>query len=353
MKMRRPVAVDIFCSAGGLSTGLEMAGFKVAVANELQETAAATYVANHPNTDMIRKDVRTLSASEIVDFIGGSPSLLAGGPPCQGFSSAGRRDINDPRNFLFKEFLRLTEQLSPKKFLMENVPGMISLSDGHFVKSVISGFEDIGYRTSLVVLNAADFGVPQTRNRIFIVGGSGRKINVDAISSKKSEMVSVEDAIGDLGFLKNGESSSRYMLPPTTDYQRRMRGGCSVLKNHVASKHSRKVTERFSMIRSSIIKSRLPWRLSTRKFSLVRLNPRRPSRTLTTLPDDHIHYKEDRILTVREMARLQSFPDSYVFLGPRTTGGRRRKLQAPQYTQVGNAVPPLLAKVVGEWIRTS
>lgn len=348
--MLKPLnAIDLFASCGGLSEGLKMAGFNVIAANEIVHDAAMTYKVNHPSTKMIEKDIRMLSAKEIIDTVRDKISIVAGGPPCQGFSMAGRRDLDDPRNFLFREFIRVVEKLSPKYFLMENVPGILSIEKGKFFSSIISSFEEIGYKTTIVLLDSSNFGVPQIRKRVFITG-SNKKLNPAEIKSVKRKPVCVKDAIGDLDFLDNGEHATSYLKLPETEYQKKMRRNSSKLYNHQSSNHSKGTIKRFAFLMQGQSVSDLPIKLRTRKFALYRLDGQRPSRTLTTLPDDYVHYKKNRILTVREMARLQSFPDSYIFLGPRTTGGVRRKTSAPQYTQVGNAVPPFLAKAVGEWI---
>lgn len=348
---RELVACDFFAGAGGLSDGLRQAGIRVAVANEINKCAAMTYRYNHPNTKMIEKSIKEVKAREVFDAVGTKIFLVAGGPPCQGVSLAGRRDINDPRNLMFKEFIRMVGRLEPRFFLMENVVGLLSMNNGKLIGSIEKSFDDAGYYVSKRILNAADFGVPQNRRRIVVFGCKKGKHDINSMLISKTRPLAMQYAIGDLDFLKAGESSTRYLKPPSTNYQVSMRGRMKILHNHEAPHHNRQTIKRFSALRQGQTVRDLPPSLRIRKIVMCRLKASLPARTVTTLPDDYIHYRRDRILTVREMARLQSFSDSYVFLGPKSTGGLRRKKDCPQYTQVGNAVPPLMAKTIGKWIR--
>lgn len=336
-------AIDLFAGAGGLSEGMEQAGVDIAWANEKNSEAALTYAYNHPKTILCQKDIKSVDTSEIKKMVG-EIDIVAGGPPCQGFSLAGRRDINDPRNYLFKEFLRIVNGIKPPLFVLENVKGLLSFDKGRFMEKIVSHFKNAGYSTQLNLLNASSFGVPQMRERIFLVGTLDKKMEI-VVENEKAKVVSTREAIGDLGFLNAGESIDHYKWKPRTDYQKKMRDS-KTLHNHAASNHGNKVKKRFALIKPGAGMKSLPLSMRTCKNVQYKLFPNAPSRTLTTLPEDLIHYSKNRILTVREMARLQSFPDSYVFLGPRTTGGAQRISSCPQYTQVGNAVPPMLAKAV-------
>ncbi len=346
-------AVDLFSGCGGLSLGLTAAGFNIIYANEINKAAADTYRYNliermGHGTLLDVRDISKVPTDDIVSAAGGRKiHLVAGGPPCQGFSMAGRRDINDPRNRLFKELLRVVGEVDPPLFLMENVKGILSMEGGNVIRTIMEAFTDLGYDVKKEVLKASEFGVPQDRERVFIIG---TKIGNGTLhpNPDSTDPVTVSEAIGDLSFLDSGESSTEYRMSTFSDYQEQMRGTNSVLHNHEAATHSDKIRKRFSMLSPGEKGQELPAEFRTKKMVLKRLDGSKPAPTVTTLPDDYIHYQKDRILTVREMARLQSFPDDFVFLGPRTTGGRRRRHEIPQYSQVGNAVPPLLARKVGE-----
>lgn len=346
-------AIDLFAGCGGLSLGLAEAGFGILYANEINKDAADTYRRNLVEEAKHRTfvDVRNISAvstSEINQAIGNRKiHLVAGGPPCQGFSMAGRRDIDDPRNVLFKEMLRVVDEVGPPLFLMENVKGILSMGSGTVIRTIKEAFEALGYDVKVETLNASKFGVPQDRERVFIIGS---KIGNGVLHPKPDgeKTVTVEEAIGDLSFLDSGESSSEYKLPAKSRYQKQMRKGCFELRNHESSRHSSKVIRKFAVLKQGQTTNDLPDEYKTKKIVLVRLSANKRARTVTTLPDDYVHYSKNRILTVREIARLQSFPDWFVFLGKRTTGGLRRRREIPQYSQVGNAVPPLLARRIGE-----
>jgi DNA (cytosine-5)-methyltransferase 1 len=346
-----PVAVDLFAGAGGLSEGLGQGGFKVSVANEINKHAAATYRYNHPNTAMVEKDIRELKAVEITDIAGDEIFLVAGGPPCQGVSFAGRRRADDPRNLLFAEFVRMVGNLEPNFFIMENVVGLLSFGNGTILQKIETSFADMGYFVSKRILNSADFGVPQIRKRVFIFGSKKRKHDINSMPVNKGDPLNVEDAIGDLDFLKAGEFTTKYLKPAQTDYQTEMRKNSIILYNHEAPTHKTKTLNRFSAMKQGQCAKDLPRGLKTRKLVMFRLISSEPSRTIATLPDDYVHYRQNRTITVREMARLQSFRDSYAFLGPRSTGGSKRRTDCPQCSQVGNSVPPFVARAIAEWVR--
>jgi len=339
--------VDLFSGAGGLSKGFELAGFNVLCGIEKNIDAAKTYSINHPKSEAIVKDIRKITGKEIKSRYSSEITVIAGGPPCQGFSTAGRRMLDDPRNILFREFYRIVKEVSPPAFVFENVKGLLSFDKGRTISKIDSLFKSAGYKTQLRILDSSMFNVPQKRERIFLIGSKENMCDFKIPESYKS--VSVRDAISDLAFLGIGEIATKYKLKPRSEYQKSMRD-TKKLHNHESSNHSKKVIRRFSLIKPGKTGKDLPDNLKTKKSVLFRLRSSQPARTVTTLPDDLIHYSKDRILTVREMARIQSFPDSYVFLGPRTTGGMRRKSQCPQYTQVGNAVPPLMAKEVAKYV---
>lgn len=349
-------AIDLFAGCGGLSLGLEKAGFNILYANEINKDASDTYIKNlvknnGHKTYVDTRDIGEVKTSEIRKFTGNKEiHLVAGGPPCQGFSMAGKRDIDDPRNKLFKEMLRIVREIHPPLFLMENVKGILSMDNGKVIKTIKEAFEekDLGYDVRIEVLKASKFGVPQDRERVFIIGTRIGNGVLHPRPKKNTKAISVKEAIDDLSFLNSGESSTEYKLKTNSAYQRKMKGKNKILHNHQSSKHNKNIIERFSKLKPGQTGKDLPKEYQTKKRTLVRMLPNKPAKTVMTMPDDYIHYKKNRALTVREMARLQSFPDSFVFEGKRTTGGKRRRFEIPQYSQVGNAVPPLLAEKVGE-----
>lgn len=343
-------AVDLFAGAGGLSEGLREAGFRVVLANEKQKDAVLTYKKNHPETKVIEGDIVEIGDSEIIPSIQkeGNIDLIVAGPPYQGFSMAGRRNINDKRNSLFKELVKIVHVITPRFFLMENVRGLLSMDNGKAIDAIETAFKIEGYGVQTCILNSVWFGVPQSRERVFILG---RKDGVTPYppSNPQNGFVTVEDAISDLDFLDVGQASTTYEKDPESEYQRMMRAKTErdSLRNHEAPQHTKRVMERFSQFKEGQTMKDIPHEWRTRKMIVYRFDRKKPSRTLTTLPDDFIHYSRNRIPTVREYARIQSFPDHYIFFGPKSTGGLRRRVDVPQYSQVGNAVPPLLAKAVG------
>jgi DNA (cytosine-5)-methyltransferase 1 len=338
--------MDLFAGCGGMSLGLENAGFQVIHANEINKDAAATYQWNFPNVELVVKDIRRINARELKRKLNyPDVDIIAAGPPCQGFSIAGRRRPTDPRNMLFTHVIRFVKEFRPKVVVIENVVGMLRTGKGRVVGKVMKELQRLGYFPHLRVLLASDFGVPQRRERVFIIATSRWITEGELFPKPTGIKVSVAEAISDLAYLGIGDYSDEYLYPPYSTYQKLMRTKATILHNHKSPRHSSKVRKRFASIPWGENGGRMP-RKATSKHTYFRMDPMELSRTLTTLPEDFIHYSQCRIPTVREMARLQSFPDDFVFLGPRTTGGRRRKNECPQYTQVGNAVPPLMAEAV-------
>jgi len=271
--------------------------------------------------------------------------IIAAGPPCQGFSTLSKRNVNDPRNRLFKNLVKFVAEFKPKIFVMENVPGLLSMDGGKTIKKIKTEFEKQSYFVHVAKLSASDFGIPQRRTRVFVVGTSKQIPLNDLFPHKNGHAtISVREAISDLDFLGVGKSSSKYKYKPESDYQKWLRGKSKSLYNHEAPRHSKKIQRRFSSMPKGSYGKHLKT-FDSCKRDCFKFDPSRPSNTVTTLPEDFVHYKLARIPTVREIARLQSFPDSFRFMGPRTTGGSQRRLSCPQYTQVGNAVPPYLAEI--------
>lgn len=327
-----------------MSLGLELAGFNVLYANDINADALKTYRYNFPHVHVQEGDITKIDPHDVKQRIGGKKvDVLVAGTPCQGFSTAGKRNPSDPRNKLFKQILKFLKVFKPKIFVMENVSGLLGMDEGNTFRRIKRNFEDAGYHVNHKVLSASGFGVPQSRNRVFIVGMT-KKLPEELIFPKPHRtIVTVKEAISDLCFLGIGKKVEQYVGTPKTRYQRQMRQNCRVIYNHESPNHSVKIQKRFSLVPPGKEPCHVTKNL-TGKRDIYRLDPNKPSRTVTTLPEDFIHFSKNRIPTVREMARLQSFPDHFVFLGPRTTGGPQRIKSCPQYTQVGNAVPPLLAK---------
>lgn len=366
-----PTVVDLFAGAGGLSEGLKKAGFVSILANEYDEMAATTFKHNHPNVPILVKDIRDLSVDEILQITEkakGDISLVCGGPPCQGFSLAGPRVANDPRNIMFKEFVRVVNGLQPKIFLFENVAGIMSMSGGAVLKAIVQEFTDIGYNCEYQLLNAADYGVPQARPRFILIGvragqhigfpqpthTAERKLNGDLFSGQLKKHLTVWDAISDLPVIYQGDGTEEMASPSNyvNEYQQERRGTRrpGFVFNHRATKHSDKIVERYAAIPEGENGAQLPKELRTKKVNVFKLHREKPARTITcNHRTDILHPVLPRGTTVREAARLQSFDDDYQFFGNLT----RKAKFVTQDDQVGNAVPPLLAKAIGEHIKKS
>ena len=359
-----PVAVDLFAGAGGLTEGLLKAGIHVAASVELHPQPALTSAYNHPDTNVLVGDIRDLDLDVLDEAVSTSTGktqvdLVVGGPPCQGFSSAGKKSSTDPRNSLFRHFVRVIEHCSPSMFLIENVPGFKSMYGGGVYQEALDSFEGLGYRTTDAVVIAANYGVPQTRKRFAMVGwrNTDRPFSwADATHSENpneslfgdiANHVVAGDALADLAFLDPGFQATRYAGSCASPFAASRRNGNELLFNHLASRHRSKIVEMFGRIpEGGSIRSLEPEH-RTAKMTMVRLDRERLSNTIVSLPDDLLHYHHHRILSVRECARLQTFDDDFVFFGKRTSGFVERRVDVPQYTQVGNAVPPELGAALG------
>lgn len=347
-------AVDIFSGAGGMSIGAVMAGISPVLAVEFDEHAAATYKANHPDTNVLVKDIKTVEPLLNVDK---KPFLLFGGPPCQGFSVANTktRNLDNPNNWMFREYCRFVEDLEPEWFVFENVVGFKSFDKGRFAVEVEKELKSLGYETNSSVLNAADFGVPQYRNRFFIIGHRKEKggIKFDFDSLEKKPRVTVGEALKDLPSLQNGAKVEEAVykrikqVPPYVKFIRRK--SKKALQNHVTNSRPH-IVERYKAIKQgenweAAKKGGLLKTYSSTKYThsgiYKRLKEDEPAVTIANYRKSMlIHPHEHRGLSLREAARLQSFPDDFIFRGPLSF----------QQQQVGNAVPPLLAKVIFEKI---
>jgi len=339
---------DLFAGVGGLSEGFRMAGFDITFAVEYDKEIAASYHQNHPKTDMYNDDICKLDAKELHKKYG-KIDVIIGGPPCQGFSQKGKRlNLDDPRNYLFQQYVRFVDEFKPKYFVLENVPNIITTSKGYFKDQIVKSFSDLGYQVKYGVLSAADYGVPQDRHRAVFIGQLG-ELEVD-LPKPNGIHTTIRDAIYDLPFIASGEGSekSTYDKEPTTDYQKLMRKGSKILYNHVATKHSQLALRRLAMLPKGASKDVLPANERTKSIysgTWSRMIEDGISVTITTRYDTpssgrFTHPILDRCITTREAARIQSFPDTFVFYGTKTS----------QMKQVGNAVPPLMAKAIAQEI---
>ncbi len=363
--------IDLFAGAGGFSHGFKMAGFETDFAVEIDKSAAETYEYNNPNTKVLNQNIKeiinlsSLTKNKITGIIGG--------PPCQGFSLSGNRDPKDPRNSLFIEYLRFVKHFKPHFFIMENVPGLLSMKTSN-KKKVINIIEEefvkVGYDVNYKILNSADFGVPQIRKRVFIIGiDSSLKINPESFFPKPlmsyDNYITLEEAIMDLPHIeaKEGEELMEYTMNPISQFQLMMRENSFQVHNHQAMKHTKRLIDRFSQIGHGQSVAHVsqefaqrkrgnPKKISGKTYSQnnMRPYPNKPSPTIAaSFQSNFIHPFINRNFTAREGARIQSFPDTYVFKGKRTTMSWEKNLS--QYQQIGNAVPPLLAKAIADNIK--
>ncbi|WP_372359416.1 DNA cytosine methyltransferase [Xanthomonas axonopodis] len=397
--LKPPVFVDAFAGCGGLSLGLLNAGWEGLFAIEKDANAFATLKHNLIDpTGHCQKfgwpnwlpaapiDISNLLVTHInqLSALNSRIDLLAGGPPCQGFSSAGRRQADDPRNELFRAYINLVEVLSPSIVLIENVRGIGLEFKSQKGKEPINYAKEIeralsaAYQTQWQLLKASDFGVPQNRERLILIATKKGLPSPESIFHeirKHSEQFSFErklippvssySALSDLEVSRNGTRPSSdspgfdeiaYYRPLTT-YQQLMNAGMSShMTDTRLARHRSSISERFQSIikqcnelgrlnKSLNKEMRESYAMKKRAFRVI--DPHSPSPTVTSMPDDLLHYQEPRTLTVRENARLQSFPDWFEFKGKYTSGGARRKMEVPRFTQVANAVPPLMAEAIG------
>jgi DNA (cytosine-5)-methyltransferase 1 len=337
--------IDLFCGCGGLSKGFEKAGFEISLAIDMWSDAIETYNYNHNNKVAICKDIHDLSNGELKAFAKDNDVVgIVGGPPCQGFSTVGTRDINDSRNHLYLEYCRVVEAIQPDFFVLENVNGLITLSGGVFKDDIIKRFENLGYWVKYEIVNAADFGVPQKRERVFFVGIKNREF---IFPNYKEKLVTSKEAISDLLALsdEDGESETySYACPPQNTYQKNMRGKRVNVYNHQITKHTQQTKDIIALIPDGGKIRDLPreyWHVRKYNKAFERMSSTRPSNTVDTGHRNYFHYELNRIPTVRENCRLQSFDDDFIILGSKTS----------QYKQVGNAVPPLLAYAIAKGIK--
>ncbi len=380
----RLTAIDLFCGAGGITLGLKDAGYDVLLASDFDSAAARTHKANLPEVAFIERDIRQLEATQIrmaTKLKKGELDLLVGGPPCQGFSILGSRVVEDPRNNLFRDFFRVAEGLKPKAIVIENVPGLATLAKGAFLSMILDAFDSTGYRVDFAELLAAQYGVPQMRWRMIFVAfrkdlnipkghgfplpthgtnGIGELIPHCTITPEQMKgFITTQDAIGDLPFVEAGAETTDYLGLPISNYQKRMRQGLtSELFNHYAPKLSAQNIRRIKALKPGqdwrdLPKHLLPAGMQRAKRKDHTRRYRRmtwdgvPRSVITRFRDpksgEYTHPEQTRTISIREAARIQSFPDSFRF----------DATHSQQYDLVGNAVPPLLAAAIGKEVALS
>lgn len=347
--------LDLFSGAGGFSCGLEMAnGFSTAVATDFDQQALNTFQHNFPNAKCVLGNICESETKQQIVALARKcgVNMVVGGPPCQGFSLKGKKlGLDDPRNFLFLEYVDIVHAIRPDVFIIENVKNLTTACHGFFIQQIQERFSQLGYHISHGVLCAYDFGVPQMRERTIIIGTLDHLITLPTYNH--SPRHTVRDAISDLAYLESGEGSnvSDYRNAAESDLQRLLRGCSAKLYNHKATRHSEFALQKLSMIPSEGDKRSMPSELyGKQQFATTwaRLVWDKPSPTIDTRFDTpsngrNSHPFLNRAITPREAARLQSFPDSFVFYGNKCAICR----------QIGNAVPPLLAKAIGNHIQHS
>ncbi|RKM55447.1 DNA cytosine methyltransferase [Butyrivibrio sp. CB08] len=351
--MKKLNAIDLFCGAGGLSYGFQDAGYEIIVGVDNEQAALDTFELNHPgaiglNADLSKKE----TVNKIIEIAGKRDiDVVIAGPPCQGFSVTGPRNFDDPRNKLYLAVIDMVKQYNPKGFIIENVPGMANMYKGQVKDEVLKRLRKMGYNVDCKILTACDYGVPQMRKRLVFMGvrkdiGEPHFPAPQYGPNASRPYVTCREAISDLPTRKSelGKETDVYTSEAVTEYQKLMRGNCDVLSNHVATNHKDFVIETISQVPEGGNYKDLPAGVGeSRTFHMAwtRLDGRTPARTVDTGHRNLFHYELNRVPTVRESARIQSFPDSFVFTGSRTK----------QERQVGNAVPPLLGKVLAEELR--
>lgn len=342
--MKKYNVIDLFCGCGGLSKGFEDVGFNILLGIDNDQMALKTFELNHKKAKSIcaditnityEKDIKPMIKEEKID-------LIIGGPPCQGMSLSGPRKFEDPRNRLYLSYIRLVNEIRPEAFVIENVPGLVSLFNGKIKDNIVKKFSDMGYTVSYNILCAADYGVPQNRKRVVFVGLRDKKF----VFKKQYEgLITCEMALSDLPPLEDeiGTEEADYYTEIQNEYQKLMRKNSKIVRNHIAAAHSERIKHIISLVPDGGNYKTLPEEYKkTRNFNVAwtRFNSKKPAPTIDTGHRHHFHYKYNRVPTVRESARLQSFPDDFIFLGNKTQ----------QFRQVGNAVPPLMAQKLAQEI---
>lgn len=366
--MRNKIKViDLFCGVGGLSYGFAHDdNFEIVVANEILPNMAKAYELNHPLVKVYNKDIKNFGITDLEQDFGiqsGEIDLVIGGPPCQAYSTVGKRLADDPRGQLFQEYYRVLKEISPRAFIFENVKGLLSMQKGELMKTILGLFKSLGFEVQYKVLNAADYGTPQVRERVIIVGTKTEKRfefpkpthynpleNSLIFNTDLKPYISVAEAIGDLPFIRSGEECFEYSTQPQNEYQRLMREKASeILNDHNAPNNNENLVRLMELLPDGGSPLDLPKELRPKSGfanTYCRLWWDRPSTTITrnlSTPSSSrcIHPKAPRPLTTREGARLQGFPDHYQFFGSRSD----------KNLQIGNAVPTFLSEKLKEQMK--
>lgn len=360
--MEQLKVIDLFSGVGGLSYGFARhSGFKIIAANEILKDMAIAYSKNHPDVRMYNEDIKDFNAKRLEEDLNIKSSeidILVGGPPCQSFSTVGKRLTDDPRGKLFQEYYRVLKELKPSFFVFENVKGLLSMKGGELLETIVSLFESLGYQVKYKVLNAADYGAPQIRERVIITGTKlGKEFKYPEpthynpeegptlFSTSMKPYLTLKDAIGDLPFIKSNDESYKYSSDPKNDFQQRMRNNApKELQDHNSPNNNPQMVKLMKALPDGGTPQDVPKNLrpqSGYKNTYCRLWWNRPCTTLTRnlgTPSSSrcIHPKAARPLTTREGARIQCFPDNYKFYGSR----------GAKNLQIGNAVPTLLSEAL-------
>ncbi|MBR6082678.1 MAG: DNA cytosine methyltransferase [Salinivirgaceae bacterium] len=335
--------LDLFCGCGGLSLGFEQAGYKVLAGIDVWKDSLVTYQENHKSSKAIEADLMNLAPETVAKEIGTSyVDVIAGGPPCQGFSVAGKRIVDDERNKLYKSFVKMVAYFKPKAFVLENVPNILNMGGGIIKDAIIQDFSDLGYKVTTKVLLASNYGVPQNRRRAIFVGLLNGK-TYEYPQPTTPVPITTAEALSDLPENTIAEGNP-YPQKPQSEYQTEIRKGSNGVFNHEITIHTEQTQRIISMVPDGGNYKDLPQELQSKRnvhIAWTRLNSQKPSVTIDTGHRHHFHYKYNRNPTVRESARLQSFPDDFIFKCSKTS----------QLKQVGNAVPPFLAKAIAEQLK--
>lgn len=369
-KKTKLLSIDLFAGCGGMTLGFKKAGISSIFASDIDINCQSTFCTNFPGVPFYLRDITLISKEEVDTLLDGRiPDIIIGGPPCQGFSLANKRRDNlntDPRNKLFYQFVKFIEWYNPKAFVMENVKGLLSMKNGEVINTIYDEFSNvgIGYNVRVKVLKASDYGVPQSRERVIIIGYRKDFNKIPTYPRPFDEGITVDMAISDLPQINAGEGieEQEYLTNKLNKYQRLMRINSHRVYNHIAMKHTQRLVERFHAIKvgqnlldvwetHGAMKRGAPNEKSETKFSQnnLRVYGDKPAPTVAaSFQSNFIHPHLDRNFTAREGARLQSFPDDFIFQGFRTKMSWEKGLS--QYQQIGNAVPPLLAFAIARQI---
>lgn len=359
--------LDLFSGVGGLSYGFAHdENFEIVAANEILSDMALGYTLNHPSVKMYNCDIKDFGLKNLEQDLNikrGDIDIIVGGPPCQAFSTVGKRLIDDPRGRLFQDYYRVLKEVEPNLFLFENVKGLLSIQNGELLKTILSLFKSLGYRVQYRVLNSADYGVPQIRERVIIIG---TKLKADFVYPKKTHYnpdeenlfdkdlkpyLTLSEAISDLPFIKSSEESFEYSSEAKNEFQKLMRQNAPKgLMDHNAPKNSEALVKLMESLPDGGTPKDIPEKLRPKSGfanTYCRLWWERPSTTITrnlSTPSSSrcIHPKAPRPLTTREGARIQCFPDDYIFYGSRSS----------KNLQIGNAVPTFLSIALKDAIKT-